>query len=56
MYARNVEKLLDHLIRDGVLRFDTSDEICRRCLVTHDGRIVDEELRRRLEERAEAAC
>lgn len=56
MYSRNLEKLLDHLIRDGVLRFDASDEISHRCLVTHNGRIVDEELRRRLEERAEAAC
>ncbi|MGE5218108.1 MAG: NAD(P) transhydrogenase subunit alpha [Chloroflexota bacterium] len=56
MYSRNLEKLLDHLIRDGVLHFDGADEISRRCLLTHCGTILDEELRRQLEEQEGAMC
>ena len=48
MYSRNMEKVIEHFLRDGFLRFDFRDEITRRCVVTHDGEIVDEELRRAL--------
>ena len=48
MYSRNVEKLLGHFYRDGALGFDFTDEITRRCVVTHDGKIVQDELRRLL--------
>jgi NAD(P) transhydrogenase subunit alpha len=37
MYSRNVERLLLHLARDGVLGFDFADEITRSCVVTHAG-------------------
>lgn len=55
MYSRNMEKLIQHFYRDGMLRVDFSDEITRRCVVTHGGEIVSEELRRlyRSEEQAE---
>jgi NAD(P) transhydrogenase subunit alpha len=48
MYSRNMEKLIGHFSHDGILRIDFRDEITRRCVVTHDGEIVDEELRRAL--------
>jgi NAD(P) transhydrogenase subunit alpha len=48
MYARNMEKLIFHFVRDGIIRLDWRDEITRRCVVTHDGEIVDAELRQAL--------
>lgn len=48
MYSRNIESLLGHLLRDGILRLDFRDEITRRCVVTHDGEISDPELRQAL--------
>lgn len=48
MYSRNIEALLGHLWRDGILRLDFRDEITRRCVVTHDGEIVDAALRQAL--------
>ncbi|MGZ8530485.1 MAG: NAD(P) transhydrogenase subunit alpha [Candidatus Binatia bacterium] len=48
MFSRNMENFLGHLLRDGILRLDFRDEITRRCVVTHDGAIVGEELRQAL--------
>jgi len=48
MYSRNMEKLILHFLHDGILRFDFREEITRRCVVTHDGEIVEEELRHAL--------
>ena len=48
MFSRNMENFLGHLVRDGILRLDFRDEITRRCVVTHDGAIVGEELRQAL--------
>lgn len=45
MFSRNLEKLLGHFYRDGALRFDFTDEITRRCVVTHGGEILADELR-----------
>lgn len=45
MYARNMEKLILHFVRDGTLRFDFRDPITEKCIVTHDGEIVPPELR-----------
>jgi len=35
-----MEKLILHLVRDGVLALDFGDEITRGCVVTHEGRVV----------------
>jgi NAD(P) transhydrogenase subunit alpha len=48
MYSRNIEKLILHFYRDGILRLDFRDEITQRCIVTHDGEIVSAELRQAL--------
>jgi H+-translocating NAD(P) transhydrogenase subunit alpha len=40
MYSRNVEALVLHIVSDGALNLDTSDEIVRECLVTDAGSIV----------------
>ncbi|MEX0907021.1 MAG: Re/Si-specific NAD(P)(+) transhydrogenase subunit alpha [Gemmatimonadota bacterium] len=40
MYSRNIEALVQHIVRDGVLQLDTEDEIVRECLVTDAGSIV----------------
>jgi NAD(P) transhydrogenase subunit alpha len=45
MYSRNVEKLIGHFYPDGALRLNFSDEISRRCVVTHGGKIIPDELR-----------
>lgn len=40
MYAKNISTLLLHLVKDGQLQLDTSDEITRETLITQDGKIV----------------
>jgi NAD(P) transhydrogenase subunit alpha len=42
MYARTVTNYLLHLVKDGNLRLDLSDELTRGPLVTHQGEILHE--------------
>lgn len=42
MWSRNMEKLVFHVSKDGVLVCDSNDEIVRGCLITRDGEIVHE--------------
>jgi NAD(P) transhydrogenase subunit alpha len=44
MYSRNMEKLLGHFLRDGILQFDFRDPITDRCVVCHGGQIRCEPL------------
>jgi NAD(P) transhydrogenase subunit alpha len=45
MYARNLTAFLLHLVKDGKLKLDTSDEIIRDTLLTHGGQVVNARLR-----------
>jgi H+-translocating NAD(P) transhydrogenase subunit alpha len=45
MYARNISAFLLHIVKDGKLRFDRSDEIVRDTLLTMGGEIVNARLR-----------
>jgi NAD(P) transhydrogenase subunit alpha len=40
MYSRNIVELVNHLVKDGQLNIDSTDEITRECLVTQSGEIV----------------
>lgn len=51
MYARNMTAFLHHIIADGQLCVDLTDEITQSACVTHAGRIHNEVLRLALEER-----
>ena len=42
LYARNVANLLLHLVKDGTITLDFTDEITKGACVTHDGEIVNE--------------
>ena len=42
MYAKNIQTLLAHLVRDGQLVLDFDDEITKGATITHDGTIVNE--------------
>jgi NAD(P) transhydrogenase subunit alpha len=42
MYAKNVQTLLDHLISEGKLNLDLSDEITKGATITHGGQVVHE--------------
>jgi NAD(P) transhydrogenase subunit alpha len=42
MYARNVQALLLHLVKDGALELDLDDEITRETLVAHARRVTKE--------------
>jgi NAD(P) transhydrogenase subunit alpha len=42
MYARNVTNFLTHLLKEGRIHLDLSDELTRGPLVTHQGEIVHE--------------
>ncbi|WP_394849056.1 Re/Si-specific NAD(P)(+) transhydrogenase subunit alpha [Pendulispora brunnea] len=48
MYARNMEKLLFHLCKDGALHLDLENEITRGCLITHAGDVVHPKVKERL--------
>jgi proton-translocating NAD(P)+ transhydrogenase subunit alpha len=45
MYSRNITTFLAHLLKDGALAIDTSDEITRETLVTRGGEIVNERVK-----------
>jgi NAD(P) transhydrogenase subunit alpha len=43
-YSRNISALLEYMTADGALAIDTSDEIQAGVVITHDGRVVNEEV------------
>ncbi len=45
MYSRNVSAFLMHLVKDGKLRLDTTDEIIRETLLTQGGEVVNKRVR-----------
>ena len=47
MYSRNVQSLLQHLVKDGELVLDFEDEITRETCVARDGRPAGEPSSRR---------
>jgi NAD(P) transhydrogenase subunit alpha len=45
MFSRNVEKLLIYMLsKEGTMAYDFSKEIIKGCVVTHEGKIVDEQV------------
>jgi NAD(P) transhydrogenase subunit alpha len=48
MYARTVTNYLHHLLKDGAVRLDLSDELTRGPLVTHQGEVVHEVVKKAL--------
>jgi NAD(P) transhydrogenase subunit alpha len=40
MYAKNVQTLVKHLLKDGKLDLDFADEITAGATITHDGKVV----------------
>lgn len=45
MYAKNITTFLLHLVKDGNVKVDTSDEITRDTLITQGGEVVNPRLR-----------
>jgi H+-translocating NAD(P) transhydrogenase subunit alpha len=45
MYAKNVSAFLLHLVKDGQVRMDLSDEIIRETLLTRGGEVVNSRVR-----------
>jgi NAD(P) transhydrogenase subunit alpha len=48
MYARTVTSYLTHLLKEGAIHLDLSDELTRGPLVTHQGEIVHEAVKKAL--------
>ena len=45
MFSRNVEKLVSYMLgKDGVMNYDFGKEIIKGCVVTHQGKVVDEQV------------
>jgi NAD(P) transhydrogenase subunit alpha len=42
MYAKNIQTLVKHLLRDGEINLDFDDEITRGATITHAGKVVHE--------------
>ena len=45
LFARNVANLLLHLVKDGAINLDFSDDITKGACITHGGEIVNERAR-----------
>ncbi|MCI1882009.1 MAG: NAD(P) transhydrogenase subunit alpha [Sporolactobacillus sp.] len=45
MYARNVQAVLDNIIKDGALRLDLHDDVLSELTATHGGTVVSNRLR-----------
>ncbi|MCI0354151.1 MAG: Re/Si-specific NAD(P)(+) transhydrogenase subunit alpha [Acidobacteria bacterium] len=48
MYSRTVTNYLAHLVKEGKVQLDLSDELTRGPLVTHEGQVVHEVVKARL--------
>lgn len=55
MYAKNMQTLVKHLLKDGKLELNFDDEITRGATITHDGRIVHEATAKAAQARTGAA-
>jgi NAD(P) transhydrogenase subunit alpha len=42
MYAKNIQTLVKHLVKDGTINLDFDDEITRGATITHGGKVVNE--------------
>jgi proton-translocating NAD(P)+ transhydrogenase subunit alpha len=42
MYAKNLHTLIKHLVKDGSIDLDFTDEITRGATITHGGKVVNE--------------
>jgi NAD(P) transhydrogenase subunit alpha len=40
MYAKNIQTLIKHLLKDGKVELDFNDEITRGATITHEGKVV----------------
>jgi NAD(P) transhydrogenase subunit alpha len=50
MYANNIKNFLSLLVKDGKINIDVSDEIISSTLVTKDGEIVNQLVKKALGE------
>ncbi len=48
MYAKNLQTLIKHLVADGKLELDLTDEITKGATITHGGKVVNEATARAL--------
>jgi NAD(P) transhydrogenase subunit alpha len=55
LYARNLTAFLAHLVKDGKIHFDMSDEITRETMLTRSGEIVQARVREFFQLPAQAA-
>ena len=54
-YARNISALLLHLVRDGALNIDLTEEITAGTVITHGGAVIQEATKKLIEPAAPAA-
>jgi NAD(P) transhydrogenase subunit alpha len=54
MYSKNVTNFLSHLLKDGKVQLDLNDELTRGPLVTHQGEIVHEVVKKALQTQAKS--
>ncbi len=54
MYSRNITTLLQQMVKDGQLQLNFDDEVIRGTCITHDGKIVNDAARARVEALVEA--
>ena len=48
MYAKNITTFLLHLVKDGAVKVDATDEITRETLITRGGEVVNPKVRQAL--------
>jgi NAD(P) transhydrogenase subunit alpha len=55
-YARNISALLLSMVKDGELNLDFEDEVTKATVITHDGKVVAEPVKKLLEPAPEKAA
>jgi H+-translocating NAD(P) transhydrogenase subunit alpha len=55
-YARNISALLLSMVKEGELNLDFDDEVTKATVITHDGAVVAEQVRKLLEPAPEQAA
>ena len=54
-YARNISALLLEMVKDGALNLDFEDEVTKATVITKDGAVVSDAVKKLLEPAAPAA-
>ena len=48
MFSKNMESVIDHIVKNNEISFDLDNEINKSALITHKGEILHEDIKQQL--------